>query len=79
MSTLAAALAATVGRVLPDGFQARATGTVVSLSTPSENDLRDIDISLVLNHVDNLDAAAETAAWQVLLRGTPPRLNPTDR
>ncbi|MGH3548934.1 MAG: hypothetical protein ACRDQU_12655 [Pseudonocardiaceae bacterium] len=61
MLTLASALAARVNRVLPDGFQASATGTIVSLSTPMEKDLRDIDISLVLNHVDNLSVAAEAA------------------
>ncbi|MGH3781697.1 MAG: hypothetical protein ACRDRO_14020 [Pseudonocardiaceae bacterium] len=66
MSTLAAALTARVDGVLPDGFRVSATGTIVSLSTPTEEALRDIDISLVLNHVDNLAAAVESAAWQVL-------------
>jgi len=66
MSTLATALADRIDRILPNGFQASATGTIVSLSTPAERALRDIDISLVLNHVDNLSDAAEAAAWQVL-------------
>ncbi|HEX6405114.1 MAG TPA: hypothetical protein VF003_18465 [Pseudonocardiaceae bacterium] len=66
MSSLAAALAARVDQVLPDGFQVSATGTIVSLSTPTEEALRDIDISLALNHVDNFSAAAAVAAWRVL-------------
>lgn len=40
MPALAAALAARADRVLPGGFRAKSVGTVVSLSTPTEEALR---------------------------------------
>ena len=67
MSNLAATLAARFDGVLPDGFQASATGTIVSLATPAEEALRDIDISLVLNHVNDLDTAVKVATWRQLI------------